>query len=391
MRVHSIGFLSRSLYHLATGCKAKHRMILYIGSKGNPAQVSLSLLEIVMYTDLVGKSTLVKFAMRNDKLFSLLDSTGHHAWIVAPFFFRDRGAEIQKSLPRMFQEVLASILRQIPSLMPDVVPFFNYLVQSQKSRKPSWTLDMLESALLAVMKQCRVEVRILLLLDALDEHQRGNDRLALLLKKLKDSADNKYVHLKLCLASRSWIVFEQHFGRCLGLTIHNHMLQDVRTYIEAKVNVEQAAPQSVSTSASLQCIVNSVAEKALGVIIWVRLATDFLAKGIRDGIPFATLENEVARMPQELKDLYADTLRRIEPEYSTEAYIMLQMVLCSDSPLPIDLLMASVDRVLHWDSAVSSSSKPIDSKFDPPNSLRSRNSSSEPTVFDDQDLSIYKS
>ena len=48
-------------------------------------------------------------------------------------------------------------------------------------------------------------------------------------------------------------------------------------------------------------------------------------------------------MPQELQALYADTLRRIDPNYSSEAYIMLQIALCSLVPLHIDVFVASVE------------------------------------------------
>ena len=70
---------------------------------------------------------------------------------------------------------------------------------------------------------------------------------------------------------------------------------------------------------------------------------DLISKGIRDGTPYEILEAQVERMPQELKALYADTLRRIDQDYSSEAYIMLQVALCSLVPLPVDLFMASVD------------------------------------------------
>lgn len=180
------------------------------------------------------------------------------------------------------------------------------------------------------MKQREVNIRIFLLLDALDEHHGDNDTLALLLRKLVDSIDNDCVHLKLCLASRSWTVFEQHFGKCPGFAIHDHTRQDVRTYIEARLGTDQDALHSTSNRTGLQRIVDPVAEKALGVFIWVRLVANLLSKGIRDGTPYAALEDKVTRMPRELKDLYADTLRRIEVEYTSEAYIMLQIVLCSD-------------------------------------------------------------
>ena len=73
---------------------------------------------------------------------------------------------------------------------------------------------------------------------------------------------------------------------------------------------------------------------------------DLLSKGIRDGTPYQKLEDQIMQMPQELKDLYADTLRRIEPDYSTEAYVMLQVALCSLTSLPLSAFMKCIDHVM---------------------------------------------
>ena len=58
-------------------------------------------------------------------------------------------------------------------------------------------------------------------------------------------------------------------------------------------------------------------------------------KGVRDGTPLSILEDRVSEMPQELEDLYLHTLRKVQVEYAKEAYIMLQIALCSLSPLPL--------------------------------------------------------
>ena len=313
----------------------------------------------------------MKFAMHDNRLEKSLGSDNEDSWTVAAFFFHDRGSEIQKSLLGMFQQILTSILEQVPALIPFVIPFYIPLVKVQKTRKPTWSLDALQSAILAVVHQRKVPVKLLLFLDALDEHQGDNDKLALLLKMLTHSADNNYVLLKLCLASRSWTVFEQHFGRCPGFAIHDYTQQDIRTYIQARLDTHTET-LSLGTEASLRRIVDLVTEKASGVFIWVRLVMDVLSKGIRDGTPYATLETQVNSIPQELRDLYADTLRRVEPEYATEAYIMLQKALCSVIPLPINTFMANIDLNIAF----------IDEKIIPPDI---------PFKVDDTPLALHKS
>lgn len=67
------------------------------------------------------------------------------------------------------------------------------------------------------------------------------------------------------------------------------------------------------------------------------MVIEHLAKNIRDGSPHQTLEQIVA-MPEELEDLYNHIVARIDSEYSNEAHIIFQMVLCSVEPLTPETL-----------------------------------------------------
>lgn len=290
-----------------------------------------------------GKSTLMKFAMRDRRMAELLASSGHPHWNFAAFFFHDRGSEVQKTLRGMLQELLHSVLGQIPALLQFIIPSYLELIRSQRTRAPNWDAETLKTALLSITEQRKVHLQLFLLLDALDEHHGDNDLLASFLKKLVDKADGDHVTLKVCLASRSWTVFQQHFGACPGFAIHDHTRQDISTYIKARLEPSRAVDEPHTDQPGRRRVVDLVADKALGVFIWVRLVVDLLSKGVRDGTPYSALEEQVNKIPQELKDLYADTLRRIEPEYSSEAYIMLQIALCSLVPLPLQTFMVSVD------------------------------------------------
>ena len=281
--------------------------------------------------------------MRDPRMTKLLASHDIEQWSLAAFFFHDRGSEKQKTLSGMLQELLRSILHQVPTLSRYVLSFYLELVRSQRTRCPRWDFSTLKSALVSLIEQRHVKIRILLLLDALDEHQGDNDDLASLLKILVDKSDNERVKLKMCLASRSWTVFEKHFGNCPGFSIHDHTREDIMTYIRARLDPCGRNEMHQSNHDDITPLANLVARRASGVFIWVRLVVDMLAKGIQDGTPHRTLEEKVNKIPQELRDLYADTLRRIEPQYSSEAFIMLQTTLCSFEPLPLKVLISISD------------------------------------------------
>ena len=125
-----------------------------------------------------GKSTLMKYAMHDQKLWEVLI---RKEWTVAAYFFHDRGSAIQKSLIGMFQQISASVLTQVPALTPYVAPFYRRIAKAQKTKKPAWSFDALKSAMLAITKQREIRLHLLLFLDALDEHDGDNDVLASLL------------------------------------------------------------------------------------------------------------------------------------------------------------------------------------------------------------------
>ena len=283
-----------------------------------------------------GKSTLMKFAMHDQKLWEVLETK---QCTVAAYFFHDRGSAIQKTLIGMFQQILGSVLTQVPALTPYVVPVYRRIAEAQKTKTPAWSFDALKSTMLAIMKQREVRLDLLLFLDALDEHDGDDEVLASLLNQLADMADGDCVRLKICLASRSWTVFQRHFGQCPGLAIHNHTHLDIRTYIETRSHFDPRRLGPFDDRINLLRIIDLVANKAHGVFIWVKLVMDLLSKGIRDGTPYRLLEDQISKMPPELEDLYAATLRRVEPQYSEEAYIMLQITLKSLEPIPLETFM----------------------------------------------------
>ena len=299
----------------------------------------------------------MKFAMHDARTSELLVANNERSWAIAAFFFHDRGFVKQKSLVGMLQELLLSILQQIPELLRFVISPFQYLVRSQKSKTPTWDFDSLKSSLLAIVEQREVAAQIFLMVDALDEHDGDNELLASLLKELADKADHVLVKLKMCLASRSWTIFQHHFRDCRIFAIHEHTRQDIQTYVKDRLEHRSERQQTLSHQDGPQRIIELVTKRALGVFIWVRLVVDLLSKGFRDGTPYSTLEEQVNRMPQELKELYADTLRRIEPGYASEAYIMLQMAVCSLIPLPLNTFMACLDINYHTRYGVASESK----------------------------------
>lgn len=286
-----------------------------------------------------GKSTLMKFAMRHPKTLELLGNGTTGRWTLIAFFFHDRGSDIQRSLDGMMQEILHSILQQHPSLLSIITPLYVDLAKYQRVKIPKWDTLTLKTALRTIARERQPRLRLCLFIDALDEHGGDNEELALLLKEMVDNTDSGTVKIKMCVASRSWSVFTKHFGNCPGFEIHKHTLEDISSYTKSRLTVDHLGSQPLLDEEQQAVIVAQVTQKSSGVFIWVRLVVDQLSKDIRDGTAFRDLENRVMEMPRELEDLYAHTLRRIEPDYCNESYTMLQIALCSISPLSLQAFM----------------------------------------------------
>lgn len=253
----------------------------------------------------------MKFAIHDARTWNLLNDAQDPVWICASFFFHDRGSDIQKTLTGMLQEVAGSILRQLPQLLFCVKAEYMKRAQIQKTRRPKWDLASLKSVLFGMVEQRQVLVKLVIFLDALDEHAGDNDELAQILKTMSRKADNESVVLKICLASRSWNVFEHHFSAFRGLTIHEHTKGDIYAYTRTELESSKHGFPDLLRSEHLEMLTQQITSKALGVFIWVRLVVDQLAKDIRDGTPYLMLVERVAQMPQELKKLYEDILRRL--------------------------------------------------------------------------------
>ncbi|KAL8989486.1 MAG: hypothetical protein Q9169_008350 [Polycauliona sp. 2 TL-2023] len=312
--------------------------------------------------------------MRDPRTLNLLSESfdSNDQWTLAAFFFHDRGSSIQKSIAGMLQEIVESILRQLPQLVPLVIGVYKKLIKLQAKRSPQWPLEALKEMMEAITKQRNEPIKLLLFLDALDEHEGDNDLLLQLLKEWTRNMNGLTCTLKICLASRSWPVFTEYFRYSPNLVIHNFTSHDISIYTKSRLGFSHVGANPLLETKSREHLINQITSKARGVFIWVRLVTDRLAQNIRDGTPSWVLSKIIADSPEELQDLYEDTLRRIDPHYANEAHIMFQMVLCSMEPLPIGTLLEatamSLDRYLESRSSPAHASTTMGLTF--PQALR---------------------
>ncbi|KAL9016862.1 MAG: hypothetical protein Q9185_005812 [Variospora sp. 1 TL-2023] len=289
-----------------------------------------------------GKSTLMKFAIRNPRTLKALAGPRAEKWTFSGYFFHDRGSQAQKTILGMLQELLHSILRQNISLVPFVIPFYYLLRDEQRTRRPRWHSAILGDAIGAVLRKLPARRNLCLFLDALDEHAGGNEELvSLIWNWIAAANDNSTtVHIKICLASRPWDIFKKTFGQCPQFAIHEHTRGDIEMYTTQRIRKAMYTSEPSPAEAEL---IKQVVRDASGVFIWVRLVLDRIVQEIIDGTPFPTLQHLVSQLPSELGELYRWTVQRIRSGYHAETWIMFQTILCALRPLLLEDLIMIVE------------------------------------------------
>jgi len=296
-----------------------------------------------------GKSTAMKFAMKHHMTRKLLNEYHGSPWIIAGFFFHDRGSLIQKSISGLLREVLFQIFEEKPCLIRTVAqtcPKYLNITQDDNRTVVSitWTTEDIKEALKLIASEGTVN--LCLFIDALDEHF-GNHRELLMVLDILTRARNPNFRLRLCLASRPENVFQQALQSTPGFAIHERTRRDIHQFATGKL-------ADVAADAPEQCalLIQDIVNKALGVFIWVRLVIDELIEGWVEGDTIEELRGILSKIPSELGALYERALQRyprsnlqMRPQYKYEAYVMFQIALCSEYPYNIGLFLRAADFV----------------------------------------------
>ena len=315
-----------------------------------------------------GKSTLMKFAKDHPVTRELLGKYHNGPWIIAAYFFHDRGIEVQKSIVGFLREIVYQILRQQKELFPLVYDVFRrqhgYLrpttqpsMEGEGGRKlfassmeKPWDIGLLQDALIALASSSVFHVNLCIFVDALDEHDGNHRDLLSTLDHLTKLSDNKLFHLRLCMAGRQENIFRAAFRDCPGFAIHELTMNDIRQYMEGRLKNAVSANITEEGELALSGLIDDVVDHAEGVFLWVRLVVDELIEGLCEGDSMEELQDLLSGLPTELEELYTRALHRpVRSEarkpkkFKYERYIMFQIVICCGMPFSLyDLLAAAL-------------------------------------------------
>ena len=305
------------------------------------------------------------------------------SWVLIPFFFSDRGAEIQKTVEGLLQELLYQILSRFVDLidvvahiytqaLKEAIPplellplpgrFFEGMEWSRSAINNAsivfraarshpidyqalWNSENINEALHMIIRQYRIPLRICFFIDALDEHRGDHRRLLDTIQTLaQDRAGS--AQIKLCLASRPEPIFRATLSRYPGFAIQQHTRPDIKIYVHGRIESSLAAYAGSFSRSELGVLTDEITNKASGVFLWVRLVVEELIEGIIDGSNIVQLRQILAQIPEELQDLYRRVLQARKNQYAYESYVMFQIVMHAYEPLSLRHLIAATDVIL---------------------------------------------
>ncbi|PMD22533.1 hypothetical protein NA56DRAFT_570112, partial [Hyaloscypha hepaticicola] len=284
-----------------------------------------------------GKSTLMKYLHNDPRIPALLQHwSGELPLTIAGFFFWNSGTEMQMSKLGLLQTLLHCALGNDCKLIPTLFPerWRSYMLLGG-SHHPWSMSELLRAFKILISDSSRA---FFFLIDGLDEFDGEGAELA---DFIQDAVLLR-TNVKICVASRPWLVFEDAFQRLPSLRLEVLTSADIYLFVTEKLcgnrmflELQKLQPQEA------ECLISEVTAKPSGVFLWVRLVVASLLEGLRDGDSIQDLRERLLELPSDLERLFSKILDQLNPAYFRQASIYLQLVGTAHK-IPLSLLDLSL-------------------------------------------------
>jgi hypothetical protein len=296
-----------------------------------------------------GKSTLMKFAVDDERTFNAFKKEPAKSTIAA-FFFHDRGSYLQKSLEGLLREILHTLISDIPELTPLFLNVYkkHRWLGNANNAEFHWLPEATKQLFSDILKQNIVDISVLLFLDALDEYSGSHSDIALWLLGWKGSNKTK---IKICFSSRPEQVFLDKFHALPGFSIHDHTRGDIEKVIKSEFLSNDRIQRTLEENndhdrRQIIELRTRIADLAQGVFLWVRLILDELLTEYTNGANFQELQALLSSVPRELDKYYEHIVRkRLDPKYVEERDLMFEILRCAARPLTVKEFFVALQLV----------------------------------------------
>ena len=252
--------------------------------------------------------------------------------VVASFYFWNSGMELQMTTMGLLRTILYQICAQRPDLLPNLMPelwesacLFHILIQD-------WTTSKLLKILLRAISLLSEDSKICIFIDGLDEF--GNDHEELI--SMVHSLIQQHAHVKVCVASRPWNIFQRTFGHNANLRLEDLTFDDIKIFVQSKFkadpgfdNLRQRYPSFADQ------LMDNIVVKASGVFLWVDLVVASLLAGMQLGDRIEDFQRRLDELPPELENLYEKILHSLDPFYLAHAAEYFTLVEVARRPITV--------------------------------------------------------
>lgn len=270
-----------------------------------------------------GKSTLMKF-IHQDRRTKLALGTWANGTplLILSFYFWRLGGALQKSTKGLYQSLLHQALSAHPALGPVLFP---EVYQPDVSWKGFPKIYQLRKAFQRLVAQQVIPLRLLFLIDGLDEFDDAEERLDELGEIFTSIV--KATNIKAILSSRPHPDLIDTFSCYPCLHLHDLTRPDITRYVTDKVTMH---PRMISLAedfpAETRNLISEIVASSSGVFLWVILVVRSLLEGLRGFDNLFDLQSRVRELPKDLEDLFRHMLSRVPSQYKKHKSELLRLV-----------------------------------------------------------------
>nr|OQO27136.1 hypothetical protein B0A51_07018 [Rachicladosporium sp. CCFEE 5018] len=269
-----------------------------------------------------GKSTLMGFVNDDSRFDAALRAwAGSEAYIKVTFFFWRAGSSLQKSITGLLRSILHQLCCVRSDILNEVAASFDGVY--------AWTETKLLAAVRRALETLQ-QVRVVMMIDGLDELEGDHDRLIDVLSDIVRGTTRK-----LCIASRPETVLTHRLSSMPGLRLDDLNLEDITWYVEDKLfAVSEVLRNNFA---------REVVKKSSGVFIWAVLVTKSMTDGHKAGDDNATLHERLSQMPTEIHALVASMIESVDALHRDALAFYFRAMCCFDEAnLPLKLSVATI-------------------------------------------------
>lgn len=193
----------------------------------------------------------------------LADWAGEYKLLIASFYFWNSGVVTQMTHTGLLLTLLHQILSQRPELISLVAPTRWEALCLFDDDPKDWSREELLHMLRIACKELGWNSRLCLFVDGLDEFSGDHNDL---IKLIKDLIIENGV--KICVASRPWVVFEDAFKHKPSLRLEDLTYNDIRHFVTSKLSLDAGFNQlRLREPTFANSLIENIVSKSSGVFL----------------------------------------------------------------------------------------------------------------------------